>query len=106
MSSDSALNLWNQNLGRVPDSVWQRTGLEPLIRELHLRINRLASLPASVGELSDLRQLDRRGNPLTQLPDAIAGLPRLEKLDLRWVPTLTPPPWIGYLQARGCLVYR
>jgi hypothetical protein len=31
MSSDAALNLWNQNLGRVPDSVWRQTDLETLI---------------------------------------------------------------------------
>jgi hypothetical protein len=45
-------------------------------------------------------------NPLEQPPYAVAGLPRPDKLDLRWVTTLTPPPWLDDLEARGCLVYR
>jgi hypothetical protein len=35
---------------------------------------------------------------------AHVGLQSLKKLDLRWVTTLDPPPWLGALEARGCLV--
>jgi hypothetical protein len=63
-------------------------------------------LPESIGALGELRQLDLRGNPLAQLPAAIASLPRLEKLDLRWVTTLAPAEWFADLEARGCVVYR
>jgi hypothetical protein len=79
--SDAApqhLNLWKRALGDVPDTVWERAGLETLV-------------------LVD--------NALTHLPEGIAGLPRLDKLDLRWVPSLAPPPWLDVLEARGCLVY-
>jgi Leucine-rich repeat (LRR) protein len=75
------------------------------LRELHLRNNRLSTLPAWMGEMLELRQIDLRGNPLQSLPEAMATLPRLEKIDLRWVTTLTAPGWIGDLEARGCLVY-
>src|SRR5579872_2349390 len=30
-TSTQNLNLWKQNLGRVPDSVWESTGLETLV---------------------------------------------------------------------------
>jgi hypothetical protein len=73
---------------------------------LHLRDNKLVSLPESMAAMKELRQIDLRGNPLEHLPDAIADLPRLEKLDLRWVTTLQPPAWIGEMEARGCVVYR
>jgi hypothetical protein len=76
------------------------------LRELHLRNNRLTTLPSEIGSLSELRQIDLRGNPLESLPGSIAELPRLEKLDLRWVSTLQPPAWLATLEARGCLVYR
>jgi Leucine-rich repeat (LRR) protein len=75
------------------------------LRELHLRDNRLASLPESIGTLQELRQIDLRGNPLTHLPATIAALPRLEKLDLRWA-NLPSPTWLTNLEARGCLVYQ
>jgi hypothetical protein len=73
---------------------------------LHLRNNRLITLPQSIEKLRELRQLDLRGNPLTHLPATIATLPRLDKLDLRWVTTLGPMEWLAALEARGCAVYR
>jgi Leucine-rich repeat (LRR) protein len=66
----------------------------------------LTTLPESIEELRELRQIDLRGNPLTHLPAAIATLPRLDKLDLRWVSALPELAWLGFLEARGCLVYR
>ena len=75
-------------------------------RDAYLRNNWLASLPESIGMLSELRQIDLRGNPLTHLPEASATRPRLEKLDLRRVETLTPPAWMEALEARGYVVYR
>jgi hypothetical protein len=73
---------------------------------LHLRNNKLKSLPDSIGMLHELRLIDLRGNPLTHLPAVVAALPRLEKLDLRWVTTLVPPTWLHDLEASGCEVYR
>jgi len=76
------------------------------LRELHLRNNKLATLPTAVGKLAELRQMDLRGNPLASLPAAIAKLPKLEKLDLRWVNSLPALGWLESLEARGCVVYR
>jgi len=75
------------------------------LRELHLRNNRLATLPESIGGLKELRQIDLRGNPLAELPASIVDLPRLEKLDLRWVTTLVLADWVRNLETRGCAVY-
>jgi hypothetical protein len=41
------LNLWRQQLGEVPDSVWRGTKLEVLI----LAGNGLTALPAETGRL-------------------------------------------------------
>jgi Leucine-rich repeat (LRR) protein len=74
------------------------------LRELSLRNNRLAALPASIGSLPWLRTLDLRGNQLDELPDTLRGLP-LTKLDLRWNPLRARPRWLDELARRGCLVY-
>jgi Leucine-rich repeat (LRR) protein len=74
------------------------------LRELSLRNNRLAALPASIGSLPRLRTLDLRGNQLDELPDTLLGLP-LAKLDLRWNPLRARPRWLDELADRGCLVY-
>jgi Leucine-rich repeat (LRR) protein len=74
------------------------------LRELSLRGNRLAALPASVGRLRRLCTLDLRGNQLDELPDALLDLP-LTKLDLRWNPLRARPRWLDELTRRGCLVY-
>ena len=76
------------------------------LRELHLRNNRLATLPESIGALRALRQLDLRGNPLVSSPDSLFTLPRLEKLDLRWVTSLPMSSALQGLEERGCLIYR
>ncbi|HEY0478391.1 MAG TPA: hypothetical protein VGD37_12790 [Kofleriaceae bacterium] len=74
------------------------------VRELSLRGNRLATLPGSLGALSQLRSLDLRGNELDELPDTLLALP-LAKLDLRWNPLRARPAWLDELSRRGCLVY-
>src|SRR5262249_60092012 len=45
------------------------------LRELSLRNNRLAALPASIGSLLRLRTLDLRGNQRAALPHTLPGLP-------------------------------
>jgi Leucine-rich repeat (LRR) protein len=74
------------------------------LRELSLRNNRLAALPASIGSLPRLCTLDLRGNQLDELPDTLLDLPLL-KLDLRWNPLRGRPRWLDKLARRGCRVY-
>jgi Leucine-rich repeat (LRR) protein len=82
-------------LTRLPDSLLELVELA----ELHLRGNRLASLPDMPPKL---RVLDLRGNQLDELPD-LSHLP-LVKLDLRWNPLRRPPAWLDRLG--DALVYR
>ena len=120
-SSRPHLNLWKQQLGVVPETVWERVELETLVladngltsisdglaklkrlRMLDLGHNALASLPEAIGELDGLTDFLY---PLDSLPESIADLPALDKLDLRWTPSLSLPEWTRRLEARGVLVY-
>jgi len=74
------------------------------LRELALRGNQLAALPASLGALTALRVLDLRANQLDDVPDALRALP-LAKLDLRWNPLRSRPAWLDELSRRGCRIY-
>lgn len=55
------LNLWRQQLGEVPESVWRRTELNVLI----LADTGLTALPAQIGKLYRLTTLDLGHNSLT-----------------------------------------
>lgn len=96
------LNLWKQQLGRVPEHVWDERELETLVladnglEELDARIgrlarlrmldvghNRIATIPAELGDvvgLSDFLYL--HDNRLTTLPDALGRLVALRYLNL------------------------
>ena len=98
----------------------------PRLRELHLRSNRISTLPGPVG--ADLRYLNLRDNQLTVIPEGLAGLPRLreldlrqnhiavlppfllelpalDKLDLRWNQVPEDDPTVHVLRDRGCLIH-
>ncbi len=67
------LNLWKQNLGHVPDSIWQQTELETLV----LADNGLTEISAQIGSLKKLRMLDLGHNQLTRVPESIGDLKSL-----------------------------
>jgi Leucine-rich repeat (LRR) protein len=66
----SQLNLWKQRLGRVPESVWEQTGLETLV----LADNDLSEISPRIGCLKRLRMLDLGHNQLTAVPDSLGDL--------------------------------
>ncbi len=72
MSRESAphLNLWKQQLGCVPESVWEQTELETLV----LAENGLEEVSAQIGRLQKLRMLDVGHNKLTWVRDALGEL--------------------------------
>jgi Leucine-rich repeat (LRR) protein len=96
------LNLWKKQLGRVPDSVWEHTNLETLVladngltgvserigglkrlRMLDLGHNKLAEVPAALGDLECLTDfLYLHDNRLKSLPKALERLTRLRYLNL------------------------
>src|SRR5215472_6810772 len=95
------LNLWKKGLGRVPDCVWDQTGLETLVladndltevseklgrlkklRMLDLGHNRLTSIAESLGELEGLSDfLYLHDNRLTSLPASLGALKKLRYLN-------------------------
>jgi len=69
-ASPQDLSLWNQQLGHVPDGVWQRTDLETLV----LAGNRLTQVSERIGSLRKLRMLDLGHNQLATVPAALGDL--------------------------------
>src|SRR5260370_13808788 len=65
----SFLNLWKQQLGEVPDAVWDRVDLETLI----LAENGLTRLSARLAGLQHLRTLDLSHNALVPAPNVFAS---------------------------------
>lgn len=96
------LNLWRQQLGQVPESVWRRTELQVLI----LADNGLTDLPPEIGRLyrlppwtsatttsprcppnwGDLAELSGclylHDNKLSEIPDSLGNLTRLRHVNV------------------------
>ena len=64
------LNLWKQELGTIPDYVWERTELEALI----LADNSLTEVSDQIGRLTRLRMLDLGHNQLTRIPESLGDM--------------------------------
>jgi Leucine-rich repeat (LRR) protein len=85
------LNLWRQQLGKVPESVWQDTELQVLI----LADNGLTTSRPEIARLRRLTTLDLGHNHLTSVPDELGALPALDGclyLHDNDLPEL-PTPW-------------
>jgi len=102
-NSKNVLNLSNQQLTKVPESVYNQTNLEELnvsnnqltgalasqigqlknLRILNMSNNQLTGVPAEVGQLQNLQILDLSNNQLTGLPNELANLKKLQVLNLR-----------------------
>jgi Leucine-rich repeat (LRR) protein len=67
---DRVLNLWRQNLGAVPDEIWN----DPEITVLILADNDLRAISSRIGELQHLRTLDLGHNQLVELPVELGNL--------------------------------
>jgi Leucine-rich repeat (LRR) protein len=96
------LDLSNQNLTKVPDSVFNQTNLEELnlssnqltgaiqaeirhlqnLKVLNLSNNILTGVPAEVGQLQNLQILDLSNNQLTGLPYELGNLKNLKTLNI------------------------
>ncbi|KAK9818883.1 hypothetical protein WJX74_007529 [Apatococcus lobatus] len=75
-ASSGKLDLSECGLQRIPDSVWDLTGLE----ELSLHGNPLEELPEEVGRLTSLRRLQLSSCGLHHVPASICNLTNLEGL--------------------------
>ncbi|MFX1571576.1 MAG: leucine-rich repeat domain-containing protein [Promethearchaeota archaeon] len=73
------LNLYNNNIKALPESIGSLESLEVLI----LHNNHLTTLPESFGKLISLKKLDLSWNNITNLPEWISSLSSLEELNLR-----------------------
>ncbi len=69
---------WGQFLTTLPATIGELSNLE----ELHLDSNALEDIPAEIGNLYQLRTLSLRANALMSLPVELAQLTRLEHLYL------------------------
>lgn len=91
--------------GDLPVGLTDAIGNLLHLRDLNLRSNAIAMLPAGIARLQSLEYLDLRDNRLTELPNALGQLSNLRKLDLRWNRLATYPRCLAVLADRGCLVY-
>ncbi|MGZ6330590.1 MAG: leucine-rich repeat domain-containing protein [Parachlamydiaceae bacterium] len=73
-----ALVINNNNLSKLPDTLWGLSSLEIL----GLFNNKLTSVSSKIGQLKSLKGLNLLENPLTTLPKEIRSLPNMEKLYL------------------------
>jgi len=87
------LNLHNNNLTSLPESISKLTNLQIL----DLSENRITELPSSIGKLTKLVNLNLSGNKITKLPSFIGKLTQLMTLDLGCNNLTKLPPQIGNL---------
>jgi Leucine-rich repeat (LRR) protein len=96
------LDLSNQNLTKIPDSVFNQTNLESLnvsgnqitgaiqaeiknlknLRVLNASNNLMTGVPAEIGQLQNLEILDLSNNQLTGLPYELGNLKNLKTLNI------------------------
>lgn len=99
-SSDTTLDLSNQGLAKIPNSVFEKTNLEELnvsnnqltgaiqaeirhlqnLRVLNLSNNQMTGVPAEIGQLENLEILNLSNNQLTGLPYELGNLKNLKTL--------------------------
>jgi len=65
-----SLDLYDNRLAALPDSIWELTSLE----KLNLAGNQFESISERVGELTRLRMLDLGHNKLKALPESLRKL--------------------------------
>ena len=76
--SEKKLDLSNQGLRSIPESVFEDRDLT----SLDLSMNQLRKIPESISQLSNLTKLDLSGNQLITIPKSISQLSNLTELDL------------------------
>lgn len=102
VTTKNNLDLSNQNLTKVPDSIFNQTNLQELnvshnkltgslqaeirhlqnLQVLNISNNQLTGVPAEVGQLSKLEVLDLSNNQLTGLPYELGNLKNLKTLNI------------------------
>jgi len=93
------LDLTDQGLSRLPDSLFQLTDLQML----HLSLNYLCELPREIGLITSLQQIHLDNNELTHLPREICNLTNLQILSAAHNKLKSVPPEIGNLKLLGGL---
>jgi internalin A len=96
------LNLLCRGLTTLPAEIGQLTNLI----SLEISYNQLTSLPVEIGKLTELRKLYANGNKLARLPVQIGELTRLDVLDLDANNLVNLPVEIGKLHNLSTLHLR
>ncbi|MDT9340675.1 leucine-rich repeat domain-containing protein [Trichodesmium erythraeum 21-75] len=91
--SEKKLDLSNQGLRSIPESVFEDRDLT----SLDLSMNQLRTIPKSISQLSNLTELDLSMNQLRTIPKSISQLSNLTVLDLSMNELITIPESISQL---------
>jgi Leucine Rich repeats (2 copies)/Leucine Rich Repeat len=86
----------------LPASLGQLTNLQ----HLDLTGNQIISLPPSLGNLVQLKKLYLDDNQITSLPPALGNLINLEEIHLDGNQLASLPAWLQRLEQRGCTVFK
>jgi internalin A len=92
-TGSAQLNLSDESLAELPESIGQLTQL----RRLTLRLPQLTTLPDSISRLHQLQTLDVSENQWTRLPEGIEHLTSLQRLNLSRNQLTTLPESIANL---------
>jgi len=102
LDNNVSLDLSNQGLTSIPNSVFSRTNLQELnvshnsltgaiqsqigqlknLKVLNASYNKMTGVPAEIGQLKNLQVLDLSYNQLTGLPNELGNLQNLKTLNL------------------------
>ena len=81
MSGLKELDLSNNKLEEIPESISNMTSLE----KLSLNRNVITNLPETIGDMQSLKILELWDNELETLPDEIKDLKTLQELEMRGI---------------------
>ncbi|XP_021715072.1 disease resistance protein RPS2-like [Chenopodium quinoa] len=101
LNLSSLLLHWNRSLSKISNEFFHYM---PVLKVLDLSVTSIKEVPASIGQLVELRYLDLSRTKITALPEDIGRLSKLRHLDLQRTHSLRKIPRKAILQLKNLRV--